>query len=50
MTISTSSELGLLQIVSEIDTEWCANEDAGPPRKVDCEIPHWLERGPKHSL
>ena len=49
-TISTSSELELLQMVSEPDTERCANEDAGPRRGVDFEIPHQLERGTKHSL
>ena len=25
----------------------CASKDAGPPRKVDCEIPHRLVRGTK---
>ena len=44
-TISTSGELGLLQMVLEPDTEWCASEDAGLLRGVDCEIPRWLERG-----
>ena len=32
-------------MVLELDTGRCANEDAGPPREVDCEILHWLERG-----
>ena len=48
--ISASGGLGLLQMVSEPDTGRCANEDAGPPRGVDSEIPHRLERGTKHSL
>ena len=47
-TISTSDGLGLLQMV--LKPERCANEDTGPPRGVDCEIPHQLERGTKHSL
>ena len=38
--ISVSGGLGL----SEPNTRRCANEDTGPPRRVDCEIPHWLER------
>ena len=49
-TISTGGGLGLLQMISEPDTEWCASEDAGPPKRVDCEILHWLERGAKDSL
>ena len=40
----------LLQMVSEPDTGWCANEDAGLSRGVNCEIPYRLERGTKHSL
>ena len=44
-TISTSDDLGLLQMVSELDTEQRASEDTWPPRGVDCEIPHQLERG-----
>ena len=43
-TISTSGGLGLLQMVLEPDTGWCL------PREVDCEIPHWLERGTEHFL
>ena len=31
-TIFTNSGLGLLQMVLEPDTEWCASEDVGPPR------------------
>ena len=31
-TIFASGELGLLQMESELDTEWCASKDAGPPR------------------
>ena len=43
-------EHGLIQMVSEPDTGQCANEDVGLPRRVDCEIPHRLERGAKHYL
>ena len=53
-TISACCGLELLQMVSEQDTGWCANKDAGSSRGggggVDCEIPHRLERGAKHSL
>ena len=42
--VSVSDRLGLLQMVSKPVTGWCANEDAGPPRIVDYEIPHRLER------
>ena len=49
-TISTRGGFGRLQMVLEPDTERCANKDLGPPRGVDCEIPHRLERGMKHSL
>ena len=49
-TIFASGGLGLLHMVSKPDIGWCANEDAGPSRGVDCEIPHWLKRGTKHSL
>ena len=42
--------LGLLQMILEPDTGRCASEDVGPPRGVDREIPHRLERGMKHSL
>ena len=38
-----SGGFGLLQMVSESGTGRCADEDVGPPRGVDCEIPHWLE-------
>ena len=48
--IFVSDGVELLQMVLEPDTGWCANEDVGPPREVDCEIPHQLERGTKHSL
>ena len=37
-------------MVLEPDTGWCASKDAGPPREVDCEIPHRLERRTKHCL
>ena len=40
----TNDEFGLLQMISEIDVEWCASEDAGSRRRVDYEILHWLER------
>jgi len=59
-TISASSRLGLLQIVSEPNTERCAseeadpqkevdmrrcvNKDAGPRRVVDWGVPHRLEK------
>ena len=45
-----NSRLGLLQKVSEPDTGWCAGKDARPPRRMDCEIPHRLEKGMKHFL
>ena len=48
--ISTSGGFELLQIVLELDTGQCAREEAGSPREVDCEIPHRLRRGTKHSL
>ena len=44
--ISVSGGLGL----SEPNTRRCANEDTGPPRRVDCEISYRLERGTKYSL
>ena len=28
----------------------CVNGDSEPPKRVDCKIPHQLERGTKHSL
>ena len=49
-TMFASGEVGLLQMVSELDTERCGNEDAGLPRRVDCEILHRLEKGTKHFL
>ena len=49
-TISASGGLGLLQMVLEPDTGWCTNDGVGPPKGVDCEIPHRLERRTKHSL
>ena len=49
-TISASGEFGVLQMVSEPDTGRCANENVEPPMGLDCEIPHRLERGTKHSL
>ena len=49
-TISASGGLGMLQMVSESNIGRCANEDIEPPRGVDCEISHLLERGMEHSL
>ena len=49
-SISTSGGLGLLQMVLEPDTGWCAIENARPPMGVDCEISHRLERRTKHCL
>ena len=48
-TILVSGELGPLQMVSELVTWRCTSEDVGP-KGMDCEIPHPLERGTKHSL
>ena len=42
-TITISSGLGLLQMVLDSNTDWCASEDAGFKGGV-CKIPHWLER------
>ena len=42
--LAVGSGLGLLQMVSEPNTGRCASENVGPPRGVDCEIPHQLER------
>ena len=33
MIISASGGLGLLQLVSELDTRWCAIKDTGPRRE-----------------
>ena len=49
-TISASGRLALLQIISEPDTRQCASEDVRPLKGVNCEVPHRLERGMKHSL
>ena len=46
-TISANGGLGLLQMVSEADTNRCTSEDAGPQRGVNCEITHWLGRRTK---
>ena len=46
--ICASGGHALLQMVLEPDTGWCATEDIGPWREVDCELPHRLERGTKH--
>ena len=37
-------------MVLEVDTERWVSEDAGSPGKVDCEIPHRLERRMKYSF
>ena len=37
-TIYVSDQFTLLQMMLELDTVRCANEDAGPSRGVDCEI------------
>ena len=29
-------------MISETDTGWCASEDVGSQKGVDCEIPHWV--------
>ena len=42
---SPSSELELLQMISEPDTRRCTRKNIGSPRGLDCEIPHWLGRG-----
>ena len=49
-TISVSGGLQLFQMVLELDSRRCANEDARPLNGVDCEILHRLERGTKRSL
>ena len=60
-TISVSDVLELLQIVLEPDTggvtngvrarhRKCGSEDVKPPRKVNCEILHRLERKTKYFL
>ena len=48
--ISISGGLGLLQIILEPGTEWCASEDAGPPREVDCDPTLVGEGNNAHSL
>ena len=48
-TIFASGGFRLLQMVLEPDIGRCAREDVGLPRGVDCEIPHRLEGGTKHS-
>ena len=42
--------LGLLQLVLGPDTGQCVSEDVVPPKEVNREIPHQLERGTKHLL
>ena len=49
-TISASGEFGLLLVVAELDIGLRDSEDAMPLRWVNCEIPHRLEMGTKHSL
>ena len=46
-TISTSGEVGLLQIVLELVVRQSGRKTL---KGVDCEIPRRLERGTKHSL
>ena len=46
-TISSSVELGLLQMASKPDTEWYASEDAGPPRGINM-ISHINWRGERN--
>ena len=48
--IFASGRLGLWQVVSKPDTGQRASEGAGPPRGVDCEIPHRLEMETKYYL
>ena len=38
--ISTSGGFERLQMILELDTEQCVNEDAGLSGTVDCEISH----------
>ena len=42
--ISANGGFELLQMVLDSDTERCASKDVDPPKRVDHEIPHWLER------
>ena len=46
----SSGGLRLLQMVSERDIRRCGSVDAVPPRRVNCEIPHWFKRETKNSL
>ena len=41
-TIFSSGGFGL-------SSEGCTNEDVGPPKRVDCGIPHQLESGTIHN-
>ena len=50
ISVSGGLGFGLLQMVSEPDIGQCDSEDAKLPKGVDCEIPHRLERGTKHSV
>ena len=49
-TTFASGGFGSLQMVSEPDNGQCGSEDSESRRRVDCEIPHWLERRMKHLL
>ena len=49
-TIFVSGELELVQMTLEPITEQCASENTRVSRRVDCEIPCWLERETEHSL
>ena len=48
-TISPSGDLGLLQMVLELNIGQCASEDTEPRRGMNCEIPPELERGTSAS-
>ena len=37
-------------MVSKLNIGQCASEDVRPPREVDCEISHRLEKGTNYSL
>ena len=41
--IFVSSELELLQMISKLDYGWCIDEDVGPLKEVNCEIPRCLD-------
>ena len=43
-------EVGLVAVPHGSEKGMSANEDAGPRRGVDCDVPHWLGRRTKHPL